>query len=215
MANPVPVPGGPLSIDDTDIALAEAFVAAIAQIMQSGTTGGAGTGASASIYPITVDGVPVAVSVGTKEQQLFYRQLGIAIAKSMALGATLNVNSGGPITFPATCDSAAVVGDLVYVSAASMVRGVDYTDPSKMPAVGCIVSKQSTTTCTVQTAGVLSGVYSGLAPGSMYYTGPGQRPVLLPAPSVGQTLYLQALGVALDASTLVISPSMTLTRVRG
>lgn len=217
MPNPVPIPAGPLDITDDDSTLAEAFVAAIAQVMLAGTSGGTpGRATPATIFAAGADALPSSLVLATKEQQLFFRQMGIAIAKSMALGST--VIPGGdstPTTFSATCPSGASVGDLVYVSSAGYVTPVDITDVAKVPAVGCILSKSSSTSCLVQTAGLAGGLYSGLTAGAMYYSGLSSRPSILPTPSVGQSLFLQALGIALDPTTLILAPSIVLTRIRG
>jgi hypothetical protein len=120
-------------------------------------------------------------------------------------------------TFTGTCLSGDAVGDLMYVSApAKVVRKVDITDFTKTPAVGCIVSKPTATTCVVQTAGLVSSVYSGLTAGKIYVVGANSRPVIpLPVPAPSTTLFLQQIGIAVDTNLLLISPASQLTRIRG
>jgi len=120
-------------------------------------------------------------------------------------------------TFNGTCLASAVVGDLVYVSAASkVVRLVDITDSTKIPVVGCITSKPTSTSCVVQCAGLVSGVYAGLTPGQLYVAGTNGRPTLtIPTPASGQSLFLQMVGIAIDTNMMLIQPATQLTKVRG
>ena len=120
-------------------------------------------------------------------------------------------------TFTGVCAAGDAVGDLMYVSGGSYaVSKVDITDYSKMPSVGCIVSKPSATSCVIQTAGLVSGVYAGLTPGKIYFAGTNSRPnVVAPVPGVSQLLFHQAVGIALDTNILLIVANPNLTRVRG
>jgi len=66
-----------------------------------------------------------------------------------------------------TCLSGDAVGDWVYISAASAVAKADADDAAKLPVIGVIVSKPTTTSCVVQTTGQVT--LSGLTAGAIYY----------------------------------------------
>lgn len=117
--------------------------------------------------------------------------------------------------FTATCTVSEAVGDVVYRSSATGVLRCDPTNSLKMPGVGVIISKQSSTTCTVQPFGPVN-LYSGLSVGRLYAIGLDGRPFLGVFSLLGgQTAFLQVIGTALDTSTLLISPNSQLTMIRG
>jgi hypothetical protein len=121
-------------------------------------------------------------------------------------------------TFVAECPSTAVVGDLVYPVSNwhPTVNFVDIYSYSLMPSVGIIKSKSDPITCKVQTRGLLVGVYNGLFPGQKYLAGPDHRPTrTVPTAPQNGYVFLQHLGVALDPTTLIFNPSVTVTRIRG
>lgn len=93
MPKPVPVPSGPLVVTDADIARAEMFLAALAEVLEYGTSGGSlvteamtvpdsSTGAD----PTTIPPIPFVLDTETK--QLFYRQIAHALARSLAAPAS-------------------------------------------------------------------------------------------------------------------------------
>lgn len=133
------------------------------------------------------------------------------------VGGTAPATQNGPI-FVAECPSNAIKGDLVYPvpNWHSTVDFVDVYNVDKLPAVGTIIEKPDPITCKVQTSGIVTGVYSNLLPGKRYFTGTNYRPVHTPpvAPANGM-LFHQPIGVALDPVTLILSPSVNLTRIRG
>jgi hypothetical protein len=120
-------------------------------------------------------------------------------------------------TFSGVCLASAAVGDIVYVSAAgNVVRLVDITDSTKIPGIGCITSKPSSTSCVVQCHGLVFGVYTGLTPGRPYVIGTNGRPnVALPVPGVGQSLFIQPVGFAIDTNVMLIQPLNAITKIRG
>lgn len=120
-------------------------------------------------------------------------------------------------TFTGVCVSGDAVGDLMYVSGPSKaVAKADVTNFTKLPAVGCIISKSGPTSCVIQTAGLVSGVYTGLTPGKIYVIGSNSRPsAALPVPAPSTNLFLQPVGIAVDTNMLLMTPSPTLTRIRG
>jgi len=120
-------------------------------------------------------------------------------------------------TFSGICASSAAVGDLVYVSGSGKnVAKADITNFSKLPVVGCITSKPTSTTCVVQCHGLVSGIYGGLTPGKAYVVSSSGRPTAtLPVPSSGQTLFIQPVGMAIDVNVLLLQPINNITLVRG
>lgn len=135
----------------------------------------------------------------------------------------LNNVGGGtgstPGVYSATCPELALVGDLVrpVAGVGTAVDFIDVLDMTKMPAVGVVTSKPSSTTATVQTSGIVTGIFSGLDPGKMYFAGRNSRPALPAAlvPTTGELLFHQPIGLAIDYTIMLMSPSMSLTRVRG
>ncbi len=127
---------------------------------------------------------------------------------------------GGPITvttFTGVCVAGDAVGDLMYVTGpGKTVAKSDITDFTKTPVVGCIVSKPTATSCIIQTAGLVSSVYTGLTAGKIYVVGTNSRPALaLPVPAPSTSLFLQQIGIAVDTNLLLISPASQLTMIRG
>jgi len=114
--------------------------------------------------------------------------------------------------FFANCSEADAVGELVYVSGATLgvldVAPVDIADPAKMPARGTIESKQSGTVCFVRTHGV-SGGFAGLAEGQRYFAGNG-APSASPPASAGEIV--QLVGVAVSETELYLDLSGQLMR---
>lgn len=85
-----------------------------------------------------------------------------------------------------------------------------------MPAVGCITSKPTSTSCVVQVHGLVSGVYTGLNPGKAYLVAANGRPTeVLPSLSLGQSFFLQPVGVALDTNLMLIQTVSNVTLRRG
>lgn len=67
-----------------------------------------------------------------------------------------------------TCLSGDAVGDWMYLSSASTVTKADADGSGTYPALGVIVSKETTTSCTVRVCGLVTGL-SGLTAGAVYY----------------------------------------------
>lgn len=112
----------------------------------------------------------------------------------------------------ATCSSGDIVGDLVYISGPKVgpdysVGKADPSDFSKFPAVAAIVAKLSATRAVIQFGGEIKGIYAGLTPGKVYWTGPTGIPVSTPpSPGIGGTMRWQSVGVAVDTDTLRLEP---------
>lgn len=69
---------------------------------------------------------------------------------------------------PYTCLTTDDIGEWVYVSAASTIALADADGSGTYPALGVIVAKPTTTSCTVRVAGLVTGL-SGLTAGAVYY----------------------------------------------
>jgi hypothetical protein len=110
------------------------------------------------------------------------------------------------ILLRANCDAADAVGDFVYVTGPSVsgryqVTRVNVGDAAKMPAVGIIVRKQTSTRCTVQTHGLLPVSWLVLIPQARYYVGAGSTLSTTPPAA---PLLRQLAGTAIDASHLLL-----------
>ena len=97
-----------------------------------------------------------------------------------------------------TCASDLAAGDWVYLSAASTVAKADADDTSKIPVIGVIVSKPTSTTCVVQMTGQVT--LSGLTAGSLYYLSATAGAITTTAPSANAI----PVGVAKTTTVLVI-----------
>jgi len=121
----------------------------------------------------------------------------------------------------ALCDASDTVGKCVHIS--GDVVGDDYqvrtASPdalSTMPAIGVIVSKFSATRCLVFTFGEMQDTYSGLTPGRVMFVGDdGSLTAVPPVPPLGESRYIQSMGVAYGASTVMIVPDFSLVKRIG
>ena len=132
--------------------------------------------------------------------------------------ATITTGAGGGAssTFTGICLSSLAVGDLVYAAGAS--RTVALADPAvsgKTPVIGIVTSKPTPTSCVVQISGIVAGL-SGLTPGYQLFLGlDGRLTSTPPTPGGGQTFVIQSLGVAIDAVSMLFSPTFITTHIRG
>lgn len=116
--------------------------------------------------------------------------------------------------FWAGCDASLVVGEWVYITGPSVsgryqVARSDIGDYSKMPAVGVVVDKPSSTLCQVQWGGEVSGLGT-LVPRRVYFLQSDSKIGLGPPVASGQ--YVQRLGVALDTSRLLVNLNTSLVK---
>lgn len=109
-----------------------------------------------------------------------------------------------------TCLSGDAVNDFVYVSAASTVAKADADDAAKIPAVGMIVSKQSSTSCTVRVSGLATGL-SGLTAGAVYYLSAATAGAITATPPSAPAAV--PVGVAVSTTALLILPVSVLSYV--
>jgi hypothetical protein len=115
-----------------------------------------------------------------------------------------------PTIITAVCEAADIVGKFVYVRGDRVgnyydVRTADPHAEAKMPAMGLIVSKLSTTLCRVQLSGEAKGFFTGLHPGKHVFVaadgGATQTPL---TPPVGGFVFHQGPAVALAADTVML-----------
>lgn len=95
MAIPVPIPVGALAITDVETTKAEELVAALIQIVQSGTSGGTPAirtpalilppGINPPIDPGTGQPLLTTLAIDSPQAQLLYRQLVVAMVKTVPL----------------------------------------------------------------------------------------------------------------------------------
>jgi hypothetical protein len=115
----------------------------------------------------------------------------------------------------ADCSSSEAVGDFVYVSGPQVsnrdqVRKASPADYDKMPAVGVIISKSSSTTCLVQWMGETPPIFSGLSSGETYFLGADARLAERPPVPVSGYMFAQPIAVALAADRAYIRPENTI-----
>lgn len=122
--------------------------------------------------------------------------------------------SANPFTLDAICLAGDAVGDCVRISGDSIggyvqVTKVDVTDPTKMPAIGVIIAKPSSTNATVAWLGVITG--TGFTPNARYFvSNTGQ---LTPTPPTVRPAMYQVMAQAIDSQRLILLPSRDMTRV--
>ena len=113
--------------------------------------------------------------------------------------------------FKANCAGTDLVGDFVRVTGETGgdadVEKVDVTDPLKMPAIGVINNKLTTTTCVVVCIGELDG--TGLVAGQTYYVGTDARiAASAPTPVPPAPAVTQDIGIALTSTRIFLRLSL-------
>lgn len=101
-----------------------------------------------------------------------------------------------------TCLSGDAVGDWMYVSSASTITKADADGSGTYPALGVIVSKESTTECTVRIAGLVTGL-SGLTAGAAYYLSTTAGAIVATPPTAPAGA---PVAIAISTTSLVVLP---------
>ncbi len=101
------------------------------------------------------------------------------------------------------CVATDAVGDLVYVTGANAVTRVDPMLTAKMPAIGIIVKKPSSTRALVQFSGAMTALGT-LTAGQRYYVGDSGQLSATPPPGPGRR-YVQPAGIALAPNVLMLN----------
>lgn len=135
---------------------------------------------------------------------------------------TASTATGGQV-FEAACAATDTVGTFVRISGDEVdgltsVTAVDITDSDKMPCVGVVVYKHSSTRCRVARDGRVSftDLANPLIPGKRYFVGYDGRPTRTPpslyASPTGYAM-LQCIGVAASSSSLEFRPDTFIVRM--
>ena len=109
------------------------------------------------------------------------------------------------------------VGQAMYITgdmaaAVYQVTVVDITDFTKLPAVGILTLKSSSTSGIVTASGIVACV--GLLPGRLYFAGANGFPTEnRPTASSPAGSFVQVLGKAISATKLLLGVSPNLTKV--
>lgn len=116
--------------------------------------------------------------------------------------------------FRANCQPADALNNCVRITGITLgtpdVTTVDVFDKTKMPAVGIIVEKTTTTDCLVQVVGLVETL-SGVIIGKRYFIdGAGFPTASMPTPSLGGIACVQTLGVGYDSDILLLEPNYNL-----
>jgi len=117
----------------------------------------------------------------------------------------------------ADCTSAEAVGDFVRISGSQVsnrdqVRKADPADYSKLPAVGVVISKSTTTSCLVQWMGETPEIFSGLSAGNLYFLGTDSKIANTPPAPIGRDMFIQTVAVAVSSKKVYIRPSNNVYR---
>lgn len=141
--------------------------------------------------------------------------------KSLSDLAALNA-TGGQV-FDAACAATDAVGTFVRISGDEVdgltnVTAVDVTDSNKMPCIGVVVYKYSSTRCRIARDGrvAFSNLTAPLIPGKRYFVGYDGKPTVTPpslyASPSGYAM-LQCIGVAASSSSLEFRPDQFIVRM--
>lgn len=121
----------------------------------------------------------------------------------------------------ANCLASDGIGQMVHISSDKVdgwhqVEKVDVSDFDKMPAVGMIIHKFSSTECVVQRRGVIEGVYAGLVPGELLFVDDsGGLSNVPPEPDIATTTkFVQSVGAALSSEAIDLRPNFMMAKRR-
>lgn len=117
----------------------------------------------------------------------------------------------------ADCTVGESVGDFVFVVGAPVagrdqVQRADPSDYDRMPAVGVITRKPTSTTCLVQWFGETPPIFTGLSAGEIYFVGYDSKIAEVPPTPVTTGMFVQPIGVALSPDKLYVQPDNHLIR---
>lgn len=120
----------------------------------------------------------------------------------------------------ASCEASDGVGSLVYIKGPPVgdkytVETADPSDFNKMPAIGMIIQKPSSTECFIQFRGQVRGVYAGLTPGELLFVDDsGLLAADPPDPEAGTPKFMQNVGVSLADDVIELSPNRVMAKRR-
>jgi len=118
---------------------------------------------------------------------------------------------------PAECTAAESVGDIVCIAddppnGLDIVAKADPSDFNKMPGVGIIIRKSSSTRCVVQWRGETPNLFTGLSSGEVYFVGTNSQLAELPPAPAGAPLFTQFMGVATAPTRFFVRPNDHMVR---
>ena len=114
----------------------------------------------------------------------------------------------------ANCQPTDAIGDAVYITGDKVgslyqVAIVDISDRNKMPAVGIIIDKLTTTECIVQTSGIWENSYTGLTPNvPLFIDATGKLTSVRPARPLSGIRFVQTMAQALSQTDVEIRLDM-------
>ena len=113
------------------------------------------------------------------------------------------------------CSASDTVGQVMYITGDKSgekwrVAAADPTDRSKMPGLGILISKSTSTSGVLQFFGEISLVFTGLTPNAKYFVGSGGNISLTP-PDPG---YIQGIGLATASNVLFLPGDLSIIRHR-
>lgn len=119
----------------------------------------------------------------------------------------------------ANCQPSDVVGDFVYISGPFSaprwtVAKIDHNDDTKMPAIGVLIHKYTSTYCVVQWIGEVTNVYNGLTVGAVYF--PTSNGIITHPPSTSGSNYamVQRVGMAVASDILLLNGEINMIKSR-
>lgn len=117
----------------------------------------------------------------------------------------------------ADCTVSEGVGDFVFivgnpVGGRDQVRKADPSDYDRMPAVGVVILKPTTTSCLVQWLGETPPIFSGLSAGEIYFLGSDSKVAETPPLPSTSNMFVQTIGVAAASDRLYVKPESNLVR---
>jgi hypothetical protein len=134
---------------------------------------------------------------------------------------TLQDLSNGRMMY-ANCLTSDIVGNLVRISGSDIgevatVTKVDPSDNTKMPVIGMLIEKPTTTTCIIQTSGYIKLVSLGpLTVGKRYFVGLDGNVSMLPPLAISSPsnyAMIQIVGVARASTVLELNVDLNMTKV--
>lgn len=209
MPIPVTIPAGKLSLTDAEQTEAEAFLAILAQVVRSGTTGSSVDTPPTALVPPNAPTDPATglpqveyLTLDSPDKQLFFRQLAVAASK---VWSPSNIIIPPPAPYLAQTYTSAGVsrGDAVVLSASGTAdSGSNGSDAGALIIGLAMADADPGTTVSVLAIGTFYGVLSGATFGTEYFLGPTGQPVLFNTLSQGQRLV--RLGIARSPTDLEV-----------
>jgi len=125
------------------------------------------------------------------------------------------------VTFDGIFPAATSVGDVVYISGDKIgsyyqVDKADIYTIIKMPAIGVIIQKYTSTTGRILCSGEVTGIYAGLTPGKMLFVNAASRlDEAAPGSPTTGIVNVQPLAYSLSSDTIFLKPESPTRRVSG